>query len=313
MSFIRNKRQKRTLNHLEQNIVKGMNCPKTISQIIAFVLYCMALTHPYTLRVRGIGTENLNILTLGPFHVEVKDHICKLIASPELLLSMEPDSHLAATLDGCIWSDPRAHAACIKLLPTHPDVKPLLLAGLKGSLVCWEHFTSEFEEGGAIDLALEAKKDLGFMPLTNDANKGLLGMLRCFTPFMDEFLTTEADEDFLRWEACTRDESGVEKTRWAELTAHVQQVVDQKLAKDAENAEKDRLKAEHLASIGMKLDLTEINSMLNNQLKDQLAIHQRRGDKDVPIQARLKNKVDRLAALLAAVARFQAKSTVQIA
>ncbi|KAJ7196140.1 hypothetical protein GGX14DRAFT_526945 [Mycena pura] len=334
MSFVKNKKQKRTLNHLEQNIVKGMNCPKTIAEIIAFVLYCMAVTHPYALRVRGLGTEKLNILTLGPFHVQVKDHIRKVIASPELLLSSAPDAHGDATLDGAPWSDPTAHAACMKLLPTHPDVKPLLLAGLRSSLECWERFTSEFEEGGVIDLASDAEKDLAFMASTNDANEGLLGQWRRFSrespsstvahfedqamfsrnetqAFMDEHLASEADQDFLRREARARDESGIEKARRAELTAHAQKAVDEQLAKDAKNTEKERIKAARLAAIGIKLDTVEINAMNNDALKDQLNIHRRRGDKEVPIAARLKYKADRLAALLAAVARFTASQDYQ--
>ncbi|KAJ7708165.1 hypothetical protein B0H17DRAFT_1191658 [Mycena rosella] len=151
MQFVKDHKTKRTLNHLEQNIVKGLYCLKTLAQIVLLVLFCMSLMHPYARRVRGEGTEKLNILDLGPFHASVKAHIQKLIENPDILLSSSEDSYKLATLDGLPWSDLKAWSECVKLAPTLPDLKPLLLAGLKRALFCWERFTSEFEAGGLID------------------------------------------------------------------------------------------------------------------------------------------------------------------
>ncbi|KAJ7654208.1 hypothetical protein B0H17DRAFT_1214471 [Mycena rosella] len=300
MSFMKNK-EKRTVNHLEQNIVKGMNCLKTIAQIIAVILYCLCLCHPYALHVHGLRMENL---TLGPFHAEVKDYIWKLIKHPELLLSNTLDSYHLATLDGKPWSNPKVCAACMKLLPTHLNVKPLLVAGLTGALTCWECLTSEFKQGGAVDLSLDAEKELAFMASTNDANEGLLSMWQRFSwespsstvghfeaqvmfacnetqEFMDTYMDTKTDHQFLRQEACSMDKSGVEKARWADLTAHMQKKVGAKLATDAKNTEKAFNETARLMEVGLKLDITEIKRMKSDDLKDQLEMHQQHRDKKI--------------------------------
>ncbi|KAJ7342798.1 hypothetical protein DFH08DRAFT_633036, partial [Mycena albidolilacea] len=131
-------------------IVKGLHCPQTISRIVALVLFCMVVMHPYALHVRAPGTENLNMLDLGPYHASVKAHMKKLIADPGPLFSSSPDSYKTATLDGRPWSDMKAWDTCVKQLPTLPHVCPLMVAGLKAALECFEHFTMEFVEGGLI-------------------------------------------------------------------------------------------------------------------------------------------------------------------
>jgi hypothetical protein len=118
MDFVKDSKSKRALNHLEQNVVKGLNCSKTVSQMVALVLFCMAVMHPYALHVRGPGTEQLNILELGPFHQSVKVHMKKLIDNVSILTSPSVDSYKSATLDGQPWSDPKAWAACIRLIPS---------------------------------------------------------------------------------------------------------------------------------------------------------------------------------------------------
>ncbi|KAJ7343174.1 hypothetical protein DFH08DRAFT_962310 [Mycena albidolilacea] len=114
MVFVKDNKQKQMLNHLEENIVKGLHCPQTISQIITLVLFCMAVMHPYTLHVRAPGTENLNMLDLGPYHASVKAHMKKLIADPGPLFSSSPNSYKITMLDGRPWSDTKAWDACIK-------------------------------------------------------------------------------------------------------------------------------------------------------------------------------------------------------
>ncbi|KAJ7681294.1 hypothetical protein B0H17DRAFT_867112, partial [Mycena rosella] len=246
VDFVKDHKIKRVLNHLEQNIRKGLYCLKTLVQMVALVLFCMAVMHPYALRVRGEGTENLNILDLGSFHATVQAHLLKLIDNPDLILSSSPDSYLTATLDGKPWSDAKAWAACIKLAPTLPDLKPLMVAGLKHSLECWQRFTAEFEAGGLIDLSTAAEREMAFMPSTNDANEGVLGMWRRFSrespsstvahfsdramfnrndtqEFIDTHMDTSEDHKFLRQEARRLDESGIEKKRRTELNAHKQQ------------------------------------------------------------------------------------------
>jgi hypothetical protein len=205
-----------------------------------------------------------------------------------------------------------------------------MLAGLKSALECFERFTTEFVEGGLIDTSTEAERLKGNMPAHNDNNEGLLGGWRKFSrespsstvahftdqamfkrnetqAFIDDHMNTEEDQQFLRQEARRIDESGLEKARREELNAHKLAAVDAKRAKDAEKAEKVRKEKERLAAIGVEADRGEIAKMTDAKLKDQLELHRRAGDNEVPLKSKLKVKADRLAALLAAVDRSEAR------
>ncbi|KAF8146186.1 hypothetical protein K438DRAFT_1448884, partial [Mycena galopus ATCC 62051] len=305
MEFVKDNKQKRTLNHLEHNIPKGLYCPQTISQIVALVLFCMAVMHPYALHVRAPGTEHLNMLDLGPYHTSVKDHMKKLIADPTPLLSPSSDLYKIVTLDGEPWSDTKAWDACIKLLPTLPHVRPLILAGLKSGLECFERFTTEFIEGGLIDTSTADERRKGNMPAHNDNNEGGLGSWRKISrenpsttvahftdraifnrnatqSFLDVHMNTEEDHQFLRQEARRINESGVEKARREELNAHKLAAVHEKRTKDAEKAEKVRKEKARLTAIGIETDRLEITKMTDPKLKDQLELHRQEGDKEVP-------------------------------
>ncbi|KAJ7442782.1 hypothetical protein B0H11DRAFT_1631518, partial [Mycena galericulata] len=296
MDFIKDHKTKRALNHMEQNIVKGLHCNKTITQMVDLVLFCTAVMHPYARHVRGPGTENVNILDLGPFHFSVKSHIEKLIQNPSLIFSPSSDSCKFATLDGQPWSDPKAWDACIRLAPTLPDLQPLMLAGLKRSLETWDRFIEEFQEGGLIEQSTASEREKAFMPSTNDANEGLLGMWRRFSrespsstvahfadqamfnrndtqTFMDTHMDTALDHQFLRQEARRLDESGVEKARRQELNTHKQKVVDDKREKDAKKKKKADLETERLKALGIVTDLGTIEGMRDKALQDQLELH----------------------------------------
>ncbi|KAF8193283.1 hypothetical protein K438DRAFT_1906799 [Mycena galopus ATCC 62051] len=328
MNFVKDQKTKHTLNHMEQNVLKGLCCSKTIAQMIVFVLFCMAVMHPYALQVRGPGTEKLNMLDLGPLHDLIKAHMRKLLENPSLLISTSADAHKLATLDAKPWSDQEAWAACVQLAPTHTDVIPLISAGLKEGLECFERFTEEFAVSGRVDTATPEERLAGFAPSTNDANEGLLGMWRKFSRespsstvghftdqamfrrnetqrFMDETMNTDEDHQFLRQEARRIDESSVEKARRAGLNAHKQQVVNERRDKDAEKAEKAREETARLTAIGIVIDLQEIEKMTDPKLKDQLELHRRRGDKEIPKKSHMKNKGERLAALLAVIDRLE--------
>jgi hypothetical protein len=203
-----------------------------------------------------------------------------------------------------------------------------MLAGLKSALDCFERFTTEFIEGGLINTSTEAERRKGNMPAHNCNNEGLLGSWRRFSrespsstvdhftdqvmfhrnetqAFIDDHMNTEADQAFLRQEACRIDESGLEKARREELNTHKLAAVEAKRAKDTEKAEKMRKERERLAAIGIETDRKEVEKMTDPKLKDQLELHRQAGDKEVPIKLKLKLKADRLAALLAAVDQLE--------
>ncbi|KAJ6489320.1 hypothetical protein C8R47DRAFT_1215669 [Mycena vitilis] len=310
MEFVKDHKVKRGLNHMESNILKGMNCKKTMAMMVVFVLFCMAVMHPYAGLVRGPGTEELNILDLGPLHDSVKRHIQKLIDNPSLLFSTFSDSYKDATLDGRPWSDMKAWAECVRLAPTLPDIVPLALAGLKSSLARFEKFTTEFEAGGLIDLSTAAERLAAHMPSTNDANEGLLGMWRRFSRespsstvahFTDQAMFNRNEtQAFIDLEMNTEED-------YAFL------LVDDKRAKDAVKDDKAKKETERLAAIGVVVDREVISQMTDQDLRDQLEQHRRGGDKEIPKKSHLKNKAERLTALLGALGRAESGVSVQSA
>jgi hypothetical protein len=105
--------------------------------------------------------------------------------------------------------------------------------------------------------------------------------------FMDTEMNTEADHIFLRQEARRIDESGIEK------------------------ADKARKETERLTAIGIQLDREMISRMTDQGLKDQLELHRRNGDKEVPKKSHMKHKADRLVALEGALDRLAGSTSVQ--
>ena len=57
------------------------------------------------------------------------------------------------------------------MIPELPHLTEVLVAFFNDALVTWKCFTSEFENGGLIDKATDAEKDLAWMSPTNDANE----------------------------------------------------------------------------------------------------------------------------------------------
>ncbi|KAJ7652643.1 hypothetical protein B0H17DRAFT_869410, partial [Mycena rosella] len=176
---VRDKKEKGELNHLESNVYRALHDPATLTEFCAMIIYALTVSWPYSIRVRGPGTENVNLLDLGPLHHDLKAHIRRIIENPDIIfgndLTPNPES---CTLDGGPWHYPEAFAAVQKLAPSLPHLRDVAIAFFEGTLPVWERFTAEFDEGGMIDgLSDEEKLDV-FMPTTNDANEGILGSIR---------------------------------------------------------------------------------------------------------------------------------------
>ncbi|KLO06250.1 hypothetical protein SCHPADRAFT_895608 [Schizopora paradoxa] len=69
-------------------------------------------------------------------------------------------------------------AAVRKLFSLLPHVKGVFVAFLKCALVTWQCFSTEFAKDGVIASSSPSQRDDAWMPATNDANKGALGMYR---------------------------------------------------------------------------------------------------------------------------------------
>ncbi|KAL1697438.1 hypothetical protein GGG16DRAFT_41336 [Schizophyllum commune] len=162
------KKEKPGFTNIEQNFYNALHDIPTITEMCVLALYANSITYPYARHVRGPGTRNLNALDLGPYHIQLKGFVRKVIDDPELVLRD------GVTLDNEEMYRPQAYTAILALRVHLPHLLPLFVAFMTGALEVWERFTSEFVEGGAIDQLGDEREEI-FIPATNDANESGLG------------------------------------------------------------------------------------------------------------------------------------------
>ncbi|KAJ7123916.1 hypothetical protein C8R46DRAFT_1237981 [Mycena filopes] len=204
------------LTNIEKNLRDGLDDVSTLTELCAMVLYQQVISHPYLRVVRGPGAEATDALDLGPLHDNVRKHIEEVIANPELIVSSDI-SHLTASLDGQEWEDPAAIQAIVKLMPTLPHLKDIVVAFFRGALATFIRFSSEFAPGGLIDEASASERQAAWMPATNDANEGGLGQMRNNTQDFMDALFEWPDHLYIMRLARKQDASGLERKRKVEL------------------------------------------------------------------------------------------------
>ena len=327
LELIRDKKDKPGFNHMEQNLYNALHDSPTLTEFAVLVLYAQSVTHPYMREVRGPGSENVNLLDLGPLHDELHNHIARIIDDPSILIGANV-SYESATLDGLPWEDSRAVSAVYAMADRLPFLKPTLVAFFAGALETWERFSAEFAGGGLVDSLTASERTMAFMPSTNDANEGSLGQWRRHArlnpnttinhfsgiaayhrndtqAFMDAKFQAE-DHTLIIRTARKIDANGSSKTFRKELIQSQQRLADNRREKDQERQQKAQDKFDKLATINVITDRTKIASLKCSELDEQLEIHRCiRHDKDVPIKARVAQKAKKLEALLAAVGRYE--------
>jgi hypothetical protein len=248
------------------------------------ILYQQIISHPYLRQVRGPGTENVNLLDLGPLHVAVRDHIQQILDNPDIIFGGDLPYETAA-LDGKEWKDQKAVDAVKKLMSSLPHLQAITMAFFRGALATWVRFSSEFAPGGMIDQCSATEKQLAWMPSTNDANEGALGSYRVAVrgkpslalhqynslamyrrnntqDFMDAVLTDE-DHAFIMREARRVDASGAEALRR-------QEIVDFRI-KTAEMPKEKALAAARKA-IQIRRELRRLPIVSRTQILSELTI-----------------------------------------
>ncbi|KAJ7829469.1 hypothetical protein B0H13DRAFT_1655732, partial [Mycena leptocephala] len=314
-----------SLTNIEKNLLAALRDPATLTELVAMVLYRVLITHPYMRQVRGPGTENTNLLDLGPLHKAVQEHIQSLIDDSDLIFG--PDaSYETATLDGKKWSDPAAMEAVFKIIPSLPYVKPITLAFLRGALVTFTRFSSEFAPGGLIDTCSATEKQAAWMPSTNDANEGGLGAYTVAVrgkpsltlhqynaqamfrrndtqDFMDAVFTPE-DHAYIMREARRIDASGEEaKMRTKIVDFRVRTAAMQK-----EKAIAKRRKEAEILGANLKrelVSLSEMDALTVPKIVDQLNSYRARGVPDILKISNYRLKADKLQALKKAFEWYQ--------
>lgn len=233
-----------------------------------------------------------------------------------------------ATFDHEEWENANVIAVIFCLIQTSTHrvhIIHFFVAFLQGALETWVRFTSEFKETGLIATASQAERDLAFMPCTNDANEGTLGMWRKFThkkngltefhfteqsmfhrndtqAFMDQHFSTE-DYQFLIWQAREIDASGQEKKQCEIHRNHLKELAATHQRKLAEHLAKQAKREVELAGIDLVTDCDVIDKMICKALNDQLDLW-RKLDDEVPIKSKVPWHALKIEAVLEALGRL---------
>ena len=276
---------------MERNLYNALQCKPTLTELATLALYAQAITHPYMRRIRGSNTGTTNMLDLGPLHLEVEHHIDKVIANPDLLVSVNA-TYATGAMDGFEWETPDAVAAILKLAVELPHLSDLVVEFFTGARGSWIRFTSEFTPGGLIDEATHLQKELAWMPVTNDLNEGILEKFCTFMrgkpnttlhmwnaqamyqhngtqKFMDSDFN-EDDHKFVMQEARVRDSSHLEPDRKEKVIVYAQKKTEKKMEGVRENAKKKAENLIRLAAVTLILDKDVMSNTKGKNLQDQL-------------------------------------------
>ena len=163
------------LNHMEENIRRGITDTPTFTEVIVLALYGEAVSAPFARFLRSCGDRNG--LDLGPDYDRFKRQIQNIIDHPNLLIGPKLDA-TTASLDGQPWQDADVIHKIEETYLQYPDLEGALIAFFQGALDKLETFTKEFAAGSPISKATPEERWLAFRRPTNDRNEGALGLLR---------------------------------------------------------------------------------------------------------------------------------------
>ncbi|KAH6880315.1 hypothetical protein BKA70DRAFT_1126587 [Coprinopsis sp. MPI-PUGE-AT-0042] len=315
--------------NIEKNVNDALYDVATLTELAAMTLYSQAITHPYLRVVRGSGDNAVNVLDLGPFHHEVREHCQKLIDDPSLLTG-ESVAFETATLDGRPWDNLQAISAVQEHQKAgmFPHLDTILVAFLKGSQTTWIRFSSEFAPGGTVDTTTASERDLAWMPATNDVNEGALGGYRVHmrdkpstsllqfnaqavakknntVAFMAAVFNDD-DFEYIRKVARRWDESGIETKRRAEQVEFEKNLAAIKLARIHHTGKEALERQARLAAVTI-VHADEVPKLTIPKLDEQLdALLACWDDKAIPkARAPRGNKANKANLLLEALTRHQ--------
>jgi hypothetical protein len=302
--LIKDKKKSPSWTNIELNVYLALQDPPTLTELAVLVLYSQAVTHPYLRVVRGPGTENVSVLDLKDFHVEVREFIQSICDNPDLLIGLDASPKLGS-LDGKDWENPKVFEAIKILIPRMPYLKECIVAFFEGTLPTWLRFTSEFAPGGIIDTCSADELAQAWMPTINDTNEGALGAFRVairndprltlhqynaqamFTrnetqTFMDTLLD-HLDHAFIMCKARELDSSKLEVKRRKAQVAFDLRVAQIKREKDAEKKQQEIIYLRHALTVTLVQSAADIAKLTVKQLDEQLDLLQKFGnDKVLP-------------------------------
>jgi len=329
LEIVRDRKTRPGLNHMEENIYKGLHDIPTLTEMAALALYAQAVSKPYMTMIRG-SCKSANMLDMGPQHKRLIAHIKKVSHNPDLLLAKDASPEEGA-FDGK-WPEPEIVEAVRELLPRLPHLRRVLIACFNGALYGWGRFTTEFLEGSIIASLNDTHKAKIHLPNKNCHNESAFGQMKrkkAVAPNISEHTMTNLlmlrhnntqsyikqrllgrkSQRFLRQRSRMMDASGFERERRKALVLAASKKVEVKRVEIRRKAEAARKRKEELAQRIKETKVTvkkrRIVKFKNSELDRQLDFW-RSIDKNVPIKARVMQKVKKIAAIKGAIHRFGA-------
>ncbi|KAJ7094953.1 hypothetical protein C8R44DRAFT_951203, partial [Mycena epipterygia] len=177
--YVKENKISRSLNNMELNVEKGLNCRWTRHEFVVIALANQNWDVPYMEEIRGpLHTED-NLLKLGDLHRRYKSHLEKVINDPKLITGPET-TYKTATLNGRLWQKPEVVYAALHRISEWDliYVDELLVAYCKGALITLARFTTEWADDGAISKLSPENMERAWLEVTNDGNESQLGILR---------------------------------------------------------------------------------------------------------------------------------------
>ncbi|KAJ7587291.1 hypothetical protein C8J56DRAFT_1051594 [Mycena floridula] len=146
-------------NHIEQNVLKALNDPPTLSELASLALYRTSVSWQYMVTVHGTKEEPVNLLDLTPIHQKLPGFCKNMAKNPHILLN--PSTSLdQLTINGLPFED------------------EILIESTRILVPETENLLFKFHEGGTFDMLTPQQRKVLFLPSTNDHNKGMLGSYR---------------------------------------------------------------------------------------------------------------------------------------
>ncbi|KAF7371839.1 hypothetical protein MVEN_00040700 [Mycena venus] len=281
-------------NHVEHLILKGINCPETMSHMVAIALYGVSVGWGYMAMVRGPAGEPVNLLSLTALHRRLPEFCAIIAAFPWKIL--DPTTPLTElTIDGQPFRDHLLITSIDQLRPTLPNLFLIVSTLFSSAEEGWIRFTPEFRIGGTFDRLTPAQRANMWIPATNDRNEGMLGTGRNWFKYKpnstaqsfsnhtrtqqnntEAFIKKYCDkavEKFVMREV-RRDGASGRRAEFRRLWVALQkEKAERGLKRREAAAAKKKSKASRLAATALELDITKIQAMTSKLLKDQLAVY----------------------------------------
>ncbi|KAE9383067.1 hypothetical protein BT96DRAFT_1009684 [Gymnopus androsaceus JB14] len=175
LCLVKDKKEKRNWNNLEQNLWDALNDLPTLHELAALAVYSQTISVPYVAHV--CQNPDRNALDMGPYHQDVLAACKAVINNPNVVLGADT-FHAPATLGGGQFYRPEVMYAVHRMAPSLPHLCPLVQRFFTGAYEAWPCFMTEFAAGGKIVQLTAEERKCAARNTTNDLNESAFGIFR---------------------------------------------------------------------------------------------------------------------------------------